>query len=354
MVFACLGIAACLLWNCCLVAFHCLFPLCFFPFRFSIFILRSVVGTWGAPSVFLLFRPCLRAFGPSLLVLCFLAGVPLFHRRPSAFVGFRRRHSCRLSSVFVGFRRLRRCYSARLCFLAGVPCFLAGVLLFLSASVGFPRCYSARHFGVIRLGISVFSGRGSAFTPGVRCLYSAFVVLSSKPAFFLSAFCRRLSEFRRCFGDSFRRLFFPPVFIPVSVGVYIGVLVPRILLAGILLFRWFCASRPVFRCSVCVLPPVFFRRLSSAFVVILAGFRRCFSARHFGVSYRGLFLGSSRPAGFPSAFRPVGVMPPMFRLRFGDSFSAFFFRRCFCRCFIVLCSVFLAVAVRSCVVLAKE
>ena len=49
------------------------------------------------------------------------------------------------------------------------------------------------------------------------------------------------------------------------------------------LLRWFCASRPVFRRSVCVCPPVFFRRLSSAFVVILVGFLRCLL---FGSAFR--------------------------------------------------------------------
>ena len=223
MVFACLGIAACLLWNCCLVAFHCLFPLFFFLFVFPFLFL----GRWWVHGGL---RRCfccsVRAFGHSALLCWFCAGVCRCSVVPPASVGFRRlscRLSCRLSSVFVGFRRLRRCYSARLCFLAGVPCFLAGVLLFLSASVGFPRCYSARHFGVIRLGISVFSGRGSRyFRPvfGVSTRLLLFFLQSRLSFCRLSAgVCRNSAGvsvilfgvcfFRRCLSR------FPSVFISV-------------------------------------------------------------------------------------------------------------------------------------------
>jgi hypothetical protein len=295
---ACFGIAA---WSPFIV-----FSLYSFSFSFFLFY-SSVGGGYMGGSVGVFVVPSvpsgIRPFSAGSVLAS--AGVPLFHRRPSAFVGF-------LVGFLVGFRR---CLSAFVGFVGVIrpvcvfwPVFRASWPVF---------CWSRRRpsafLGVIRLGISVLFGSAfRCFLAGARhfrpvfgVFYSAFVVLSSKPAFFLSAFCRRLSEFRRCFGDSFRRLFFPPVFIPVSVGVYIGVLVPRILLAGILLFRWFCASRPVFRCSVCVLPPVFFRRLSSAFVVILAGFRRCLLI---GSAFR-CFLSGFVPRVFKAGRLSVGFPP---------------------------------------------
>ena len=117
--------------------------------------------------------------GPSPLVLCFLAGVPLFRRRPSAsvgfIVGFRR-----CLSVFFGFVGVIRPVCV---FLAGVPCFLAGVLLFPSALVGFPRCYSARHFGVFCPGLGIYA-RCSVFLLGFCCSFfkAGFLSVGFLPA----------------------------------------------------------------------------------------------------------------------------------------------------------------------------
>jgi hypothetical protein len=189
-------------WNCRLLALELLlgrlslsFPFILFPFRFSFFIPRSVVGTWGAPSVFLLFRPCLRAFGPSLLVLCFLAGVPLFHRRPSAFVGF-------LVGFLVGFRR---CLSAFFGFVGVIPLVCVFWPVFRASWPVF-CCFCRRpsaFLGVIRLGISV--SFGSAF----RCFLAGDLGISARCSAFLLGFCCSF------FKAGFLSVGFPPA--PVGI-----------------------------------------------------------------------------------------------------------------------------------------
>jgi hypothetical protein len=299
-------------WNCRLLALELLlgrlslsFPFILFPFRFSFFIPRSVVGTWGAPSVFLLFRPCrpgIRPFSAGTVLPCRCSVVPpaAVRRLSSAFLSA-------FLSAFVGVCRLSSAssvlfgpsvFSGRCSVLPGrcsaVP---VGVRRLSSVLFGSAfRCYSARHFGVFWPGLGI-SARCSVFLLGFCCSFfkAGFLSVGFLPA----------------------TVGIPPVFIPVSVGVYIGFLGPRILLAGILLFRWFCASRPVFRCSVCVLPPVFFRRLSSAFVVILPDFSRCLL---FGSAFR-CFLSGFVPRVFKAGRLSVGFPPR--RCYYADVPSAF-------------------------------